>query len=251
MRVILHIWCQIQITHSGLGYVKSGPVKSNKMAFLAIQSSIFNWSYLRCYCWRIDKSMRVTLHTCCETQGTAAVLCYVKSGPGKIQYIYKSCYSVCNIQLTVSPSILLICRQWNARYTPHMLPSTGHKIRFGLCQLWSRKIQYNNSSCHSGFNLQLNVSPLRLVVCRQIDACYTPHLLPNTRHNIRFTLCQLWCRSNTILLLFLIFRLQYLIESISVDIDDMSTIQYTLYSTFAAKHRVHQPVCSSSTLGLG
>jgi hypothetical protein len=61
-----------------------------------------------------------------------------------------------------------------------------------------RQIQYNYSSSYAGFNIQLNVSPLRLVDYRQIDACYTSHLLPNTRHNIRFTLCQQWCQPNPI-----------------------------------------------------
>jgi hypothetical protein len=59
------------------------------------------------------------------------------------------------------------------------------------------QIKYNYSFSYAGFNIQLNVSPLRLVVYRQIDACYTSHLLLNTGHNIQFMLCQLCSRSKS------------------------------------------------------
>jgi hypothetical protein len=98
-----------------------------------------------------------------------------------------------------------------------------------------RQIQYSYSSSYAAFNIHLNVSTSILVVYRYIDACYNPNLLPNTGHNIRFTLCQIWPPSNPMQLHFLIFSLQYSIERTSVDIGDMSTIQYALYSTFANK----------------
>jgi hypothetical protein len=112
-----------------------------------------------------------------------------------------------------------------------------------------RQIQYSDSSSYTGFNIQLNVSPLRLVVYRQIDACYNPHLLPNTGHNIWLTLCQLWSRSNPIYIQFLIFRLRYSNERISVDISDMSAIQYELYSTFAVKCSINPRDYAFPTLG--
>jgi hypothetical protein len=144
-----------------------------------VQASTFNWMYLRCDWWIIDKSMRVIHHICYQIQSTISGLRYVKSGPSQIQYNYFSWYS--------------------------------------------------------GSNIQLIVSPLRLVVYRQIDACYTSHLLPNTGHNIRITLCQLWSRSNPIQLHFLIFSLQCPIERTLFDIGEMSTIQCALSSTFAAE----------------
>jgi hypothetical protein len=66
-----------------------------------------------------------------------------------------------------------------------------------------RQIQYSYISCYSGFHIQFNVSPLRLVVYRQIDACYTSHLLLNTGHNIQFMLCQLCSRSKSSISTFL------------------------------------------------
>jgi hypothetical protein len=192
---------------------------------------------------------------CCQIKRVSSCLRYVNHGPAQIKYSYISCYSGINIQMNVSPPILVICRQFNAHYTPHFLANTEHNIQFTLYHLWSRsntiqlhflilchqysnerispaisgsstiqcalyttfaakcslnppdypmstvvpcQIQYSYCSCHSGFNIQLNVTPLRLVVYRQIDARYIPHFLPNIGHDIRFTLRQLWSRSNPI-----------------------------------------------------
>jgi hypothetical protein len=84
---------------------------------LHIQASIFNWTYLRC-CWRyLDNSRRVILQTWCQIQCTSSTLSYVHCGSGHIQCIYSSAYSGFNIQLNVSPLVLEICRQFNARHT--------------------------------------------------------------------------------------------------------------------------------------
>jgi hypothetical protein len=118
------------------------PAKSNIITVLIVQASIFIWTYPRCDWWFIDKSMRVILHICCQIQSGISGLRYNIFGPGQIQlnYIY-----------------------------------------------W-----------YPGFNIQLNVSQLQLVLYRQIDACYSPHLLPNIVHNIRLALCQIWSRSHPI-----------------------------------------------------
>jgi hypothetical protein len=119
-----------------------------------------------------------------------------------------------------------------------------------LCYVNSgpNQTQYNYSSCHSDLSIKLNVSPLRLMVYRQINARNTPHLLPNTQHNIRFTLCQLWSRSNPIQLHFLIFILQYSIECISAAIGCLSTNRCVLYFTFSANYRAQYPVYAMPTL---
>jgi hypothetical protein len=161
------------------------PVKSNIIAVLDIQASILNWKYLRSDWWFIHKSASVIIHIFCQIKGSLCEFRYVKSGPGKIQYNYNSCYSWYNIQLNVIPSILVMCRQFNARYTPHLLPNKGRILLFSLCQQWSL--------------------------------------------------------SNKIYLHFLLFSLQYSIGRISVDIGEMSRIQCALYSTFAAKFSLNPP----------
>jgi hypothetical protein len=45
--------------------------------------------------------------------------------------------SAWNIQLHVSPFPLEICRNFDARSTPHLLPNTAHLLLFTLCQRWS------------------------------------------------------------------------------------------------------------------
>jgi hypothetical protein len=54
-------------------------VKSSIITFVAIQASIFNCTYLRCYWWRVDKSKLVIRHICWQIQGTSAGLRYVNS----------------------------------------------------------------------------------------------------------------------------------------------------------------------------
>jgi hypothetical protein len=47
--VILQTWCQIQRTSSSLRYVNCGPAIYNAITVPDIQTSIFNWTYLRRY----------------------------------------------------------------------------------------------------------------------------------------------------------------------------------------------------------
>jgi hypothetical protein len=82
--------------------------------------------------------MLVILQTWCQIQRTSSDLSYVNYGPGHIQCIYSSIYSVFNIHLNVSALILEISRQFNSRYTANMVPNTAHILRFTLCELWSR-----------------------------------------------------------------------------------------------------------------
>jgi hypothetical protein len=94
-------------------------VKPNKVIVLLVRASIFNWTYLRCDWWFIDKSMRVILHSCCQIMRASSCIRYVNHCPGRIKYIYISCYSGFNIQLNVSPLRLVVYRQIDACYTSH------------------------------------------------------------------------------------------------------------------------------------
>jgi hypothetical protein len=152
------------------------PVKCNIITVLLMQGLIYNWTYLRCEWWFIDKSVRVILHVFRQIQGTISSLRYPNSGPGIIQYENISWCWGFNIQLNVSPLTLVICRQLIERYTPHLLSNTEHNIRFTLCQLWCRSKPIQLNFLLSGFNVQLNVSSSILVVCRQCNARYNPHL---------------------------------------------------------------------------
>jgi hypothetical protein len=69
--------------------------------------------------------MRVMLHICWQIQLTCSSLHYVNSGRGQIQSYCSTAHSVLNIQLSVSQFLFLMSRQFDARYTPHLLPNTG------------------------------------------------------------------------------------------------------------------------------
>jgi hypothetical protein len=62
-----------------------------------IQASIFNWTYLCCYCRYPDIWMRVELQICCQKQRTSSRLRCVDCGPVHIQCNYSSAYSGFNI----------------------------------------------------------------------------------------------------------------------------------------------------------
>jgi hypothetical protein len=64
-----------------------------------IQTWIFIWMYLLCFCTYHDNSMRVILQTCCQLQRTYSSLCYVSCAPGHIQSSYSSAYLGLNIHL--------------------------------------------------------------------------------------------------------------------------------------------------------
>jgi hypothetical protein len=103
-----------------------------------IQTSIFIWTYLRCY-WRyLDNSIVVILQTWCKIRRTSSGLRYVNCDPGHIKYIYSSAHSDFNIHLNVSALLLEISRQFIARYTANLLPHTVHILQFMLCELCSR-----------------------------------------------------------------------------------------------------------------
>jgi hypothetical protein len=63
------------------------------------QTSIFIWTYLRCYWRNHDNSMPVILQTLSQIQRISYRLRYVNCGPSYIQSIYSSAYFGCNIQL--------------------------------------------------------------------------------------------------------------------------------------------------------
>jgi hypothetical protein len=117
-----------------------------------IQTSIFIWTYLHCYCTYHDNSMRFILHSWCQIQRTSSSLCYVNCGPGHIQSTYSSEYSGFNIRLNLSALLLEIIGHVDARYTANLLPNTAHILRFTLCDLWSRS--YTRYFQHRIFRLQ-------------------------------------------------------------------------------------------------
>jgi hypothetical protein len=57
-----------------------------------IQTSIFIWTYLPCYCTYLGNSMRDILHSLCQIQRTSSSLRYVNCGPGHIQSIFRTAY---------------------------------------------------------------------------------------------------------------------------------------------------------------
>jgi hypothetical protein len=123
-----------------------------------IQTSIFIWKYLHCYCTYHDNSMRVILHSWCQIQRTSSRLRYATCGPGHIQCNYSSAYSVFNIRLNLSALLLEIIGHVDARYTANLVPNTAHIRQFTLCDLWSRP--YTKYFQLRIFRLQYSTGPI-------------------------------------------------------------------------------------------
>jgi hypothetical protein len=136
--------------------------------------------------------------------------------------------------------MLLILQPW------WKIQSTSSSLRYVVCG--PGHIQCIYSSEYSGFNIQLNVSALILVISRQFNERYTAILVPNTARLLQFTLCELWSRTYTMYLQLHIFWLQYSTERICAAIGDISTIQCALYCKHGAKYSAHSPDCAIWTV---
>jgi hypothetical protein len=123
-----------------------------------IQTSIFIWTYLPCYCTYHNNSMRVKLQTCRQLQRTSSSFRYVNSGAARIQCIYSSAYSILNTRLNVSALLLEVCRYLHACYTANLVPNTEPILRFALCELWSRT--YTMHLQLRRFRLQYSTEPI-------------------------------------------------------------------------------------------
>jgi hypothetical protein len=106
--------------------------------FPHIQTSIFNWTYLRRYSRYVENSMRLILQTWCQYSAHPPVHAMWTCGPGQIQCNYSSAYSGLNIQLTVSALLLEISRQVNAGYNANLVSYIAHTLKFTLSGVWSR-----------------------------------------------------------------------------------------------------------------
>jgi hypothetical protein len=141
------------------------------------------WSYLRCYWKYLDNSMIVILQTWCQIQRTSYGLRHVNCGPGHIQCIYSSAYSVLNIRLNVSALLFEIYRYVHARYTANLVPNTEHIHRFTLCEQWYRL--YTKYFQHRIFRLQysavgicaaiVHITTIQCALYRKLVAKYSAH----------------------------------------------------------------------------
>jgi hypothetical protein len=72
--------------------------------------------------------------------------------------------------------------------------------------------------------------------------------VPNTEHIVPFTLCELWSRTYTKYLQFLIFMPQYPAVRICAAIVDITWLQCALYCKLGANYSAHPPVYAMRTV---
>jgi hypothetical protein len=157
------------------------PVIYNAFTAPHIQTSIFIWTYLRCYCRYLENATRDILQTWCQIQRTPSSWPYVNCGPGHIQCIYSSAYSGRNIQLNVSALLLEIWRQFNAGCTTNFAPNTAHILQFTVCELWPRLFT---------MHLQLRIFRLQYSterICGAIGDISTIEWALNSKHGAKYS----------------------------------------------------------------
>ena len=135
MYVILHMCCQIQHTSARLHTVKTAPGEIQRDCSFGYWCLHIRMKVSPHVCRNIGHTMRVIFHIWCQVQCTSYGLCYVKSGPSQIQRSCSFVYSGLSIQTDVSPILLHIWLQLEARYTPNLQPNTVHVIPFDACEI--------------------------------------------------------------------------------------------------------------------
>jgi hypothetical protein len=137
MFVILRICCFIQRTSSSFCCVNRVPGKIQYIhhEFFNFRGQKSNRTYLHCYSGYVDYSMFVILRVCCFIQRTSSGLRYVNRVPCQIQCIHHELINFRGQKSNrfVSPLLLVLCRLFDVRYTPHLLLYTAHIIQFLLC----------------------------------------------------------------------------------------------------------------------
>jgi hypothetical protein len=202
-----------------------------------IQASIFNWTNLRCYWNYVDNSASVILQPWC--QYSAHPLVYA------IWTVVPAIYSTITapyIQASIHNWAYLRCHCWYIDNSMCVILQTWYQIQHtssSWCYLTcgSGHIQWKYSSAYFGFNIQMNVSPPLLEICREANAPYTANIVPNIAHILQITLSVLCSRPYTVQLQLHIFRLQYSTERIWAAIGDKSTIQCALICNLCAKYQ--------------
>jgi hypothetical protein len=123
---------------------------------------------------------------------------------------------------------------------------TSSSLRYVNCG--PGHIQGTYSSAYSAFNIHLDIFALLLYISRQFNERYTAFLVPNTEHIVPFTLCELWSRTYTKYLQFLIFMPQYPAVRICAAIVDITWLQCALYCKLGAKYSAQPPVYAMWTV---
>jgi hypothetical protein len=135
MFVIIHYLCRIRRTSLGLVYINTGPCH-------------FIWFYRCSYkCIRIqlnvspslfryiDKSICFIIPSWCSIHWISLGLVYITSRPCHIISSYHCSYTGISIQLTVSPSLFHISRQFDMLYNPLLVLYTLHITPISLYEL--------------------------------------------------------------------------------------------------------------------
>jgi hypothetical protein len=150
--------------------------------------------YLRRYLTLLHNSMCIIIASWCGIHCTSLGLVYINTGPCHVIWFYCCSYTGISNQHNVSPSLFDICRQFNVRCNPLLVPCTLHVTRlspYKRWSLWCHMIWYCSYTVISKYH---NVSPSLFDVSSQFDVRYNPFLVPYTLHVTRISPYKHWTR---------------------------------------------------------
>jgi hypothetical protein len=162
--------------------------------------------------------MCVIIPSWCRIHRISLGLVYINSWPCHIIWFYRCSYTWISIQLTVSPSLFHISRQFDVRYNPLLMPYTPHITRISLYKLLTLSYHmilplfiymYKNSTKRISVDIYIS---------RQFDVPYNPLLVPYTQLITRISLYKLQTLPYHMILQFFIYRYKYSVYRISVAI---------------------------------
>jgi hypothetical protein len=198
MLVILQTWCQIQRTYSGLRYVYCGPghiqyiyssahsdfnIHLNASALLLQISRQFNASYTANL---VPNTAHILRFTLCELWSRTYTM-HLQLHIFRLQYSFER----------ICPAIVHITTIQCALHCKPGAKCSTHPTAYAMWTCVAGRIEYSYSSTYSGFNIQVNVSALLLVISRQRSARYTANMVPNIEQILQFTLSELRSRPYT------------------------------------------------------
>jgi hypothetical protein len=135
MCVIIPSWCRIHRISLGSVYITTRPchiIWFYHCSYTCIRIQLNVSPSLFRY---LDKSICFMIPSWCRIHCTSLGLIYINAGSCHVIWFYCCSYTGITIQLTVSPSVIDIPRQFHVRHVPLLALYTPHVSRFSLHKL--------------------------------------------------------------------------------------------------------------------
>jgi hypothetical protein len=139
MRVITPSWCRIHCTSLGLVHINTGPCHVIQF-YCCSYIGISNQHNVSPSLFDISRQFDVRYNPTpwCRIHYTSHGLVHINTGRCHVIWFYCCTYTGICKQHNVSPSLIDISRQLDARYNPFLVPYTRHVTRISSHKHWTQ-----------------------------------------------------------------------------------------------------------------